>query len=105
MFLRVSSLQYSVIHDKIGKINTLKKIVFFLFFTISKKHFFVYGFSKKKSIKKQNFPHWMKEIFFAEKKRKKMKKKTIKVRTEIFQENKRERNLKAINCQKLLYAN
>ena len=46
----------------------------------------------------------MKEIIFAEKKRKKMKKKTIKVRTEIFQENKRERNLKAINCQKL-YAN
>ena len=35
----------------------------------------------------------------------KKRKKTIKVRIEIFQENKRERNLKAINCQKLLYAN
>ena len=53
----------------------------------------------------------MKEIFFAKKKRKKRKKeneekkKTIKVRIEIFQEIKRERNLKAINCQKLLYTN
>ena len=49
----------------------------------------------------------MKEIFFEKKKKKKMKKrkKRIKVRIEIFQENKRERNLKAINCQKLLYAN
>ena len=50
----------------------------------------------------------MKEIFFIKKKRKKENeetKKTIKVRTEIFQENKRERNLKAINCQKLLYVN
>ena len=48
----------------------------------------------------------MKEIFF-EKKRKKMKKREIriKVRIEIFQENKRDRNLKAINCEKLLYAN
>ena len=35
----------------------------------------------------------------------KKRKKTIKVRIEIFQENKRERNLKAINCQKWLYAN
>ena len=35
----------------------------------------------------------------------KKRKKRIKVRIEIFQENKRERNLKAINCQKLLYAN
>ena len=42
----------------------------------------------------------MKEIFSVKK-----KKKTAKVRIEIFQENKRERNLKAINCQKLLYAN
>ena len=49
----------------------------------------------------------MKEIFFEKKKKKKMKKrkKRIKVRIEIFQENKRERNLKAINCQKLIYAN
>ena len=48
----------------------------------------------------------MKDIFSA-KKRKKMKKrkKTIKVHIEIFEENKRERNLKVINCQKLLYAN
>ena len=52
----------------------------------------------------------MKEIFFAKKKgkkkkkeRKKMKKrKIIKVRNKIFQENKRECNLKTINCQKLL---
>ena len=29
----------------------------------------------------------------------------IKLRIEIFQENKRDRNLKAINCEKLLYAN
>ena len=47
---------------------------------------------------------------FCKKKRKKKKeneekKKTIKVRIEIFQEIKRERNLKAINCQKLLYTN
>ena len=48
----------------------------------------------------------MKEIFFAKKKRKKRKKeneekkKTIKVRIEIFHENKSECNLKAINCQK-----
>ena len=49
----------------------------------------------------------MKEIFFEKKKKKKMKKrkKRIKVRIEIFQENKRERNLKAINCQKLIYSN
>ena len=50
----------------------------------------------------------MKEIFFEKKKKKKKmkkRKKRIKVRIEIFQENKRERNLKAINCQKLLYAN
>ena len=49
----------------------------------------------------------MKEIFFEKKKRKKMKKREIriKVRIEIFQENKRDRNLKAINCEKLLYAN
>ena len=53
----------------------------------------------------------MKEIFFAKKPKKTKKqkkneeKKTIKVRIEIFQENKIERNLKAINCQKLLYAN
>ena len=47
----------------------------------------------------------MKEIFFAKKKkkeRKKMKKRKIKVRIKIFQENKRECNLKTINCQKLL---
>ena len=52
----------------------------------------------------------MKEIFFAKKKKKKKKeneknKKNNKVAIEVFQENKRERNLKAINCQKLLYAN
>ena len=85
------------------------------FFTISEKHFFAYGFSKKK-YKKANFPHRMKEIFFAKKKKKKKKKKErkkeneekkkkINVRIEIFEENKRERNLKVINCQKLLYAN
>ena len=52
----------------------------------------------------------MKEIFFAKKKekkkkeRKKMKKRkiTIKVRIKIFQENKKECNLKTINCQNLL---
>ena len=46
----------------------------------------------------------MKEIFFAKKKTKKKKeneeKKKIKVRIEIFHENKSECNLKAINCQK-----
>ena len=54
----------------------------------------------------------MKEIFFAKnnnnnnkKQKENEEKKTIKVRIEIFQENKIERNLKAINCQKLLYAN
>ena len=50
----------------------------------------------------------MKEIFFAKKNKKNQKKTptaTVKERIEIFQENKRERNLKAINCQKLLYAN
>ena len=50
----------------------------------------------------------MKEIFFAKKTKKNQKKPptaTVKERIEIFQENKRERNLKAINCQKLLYAN
>ena len=48
----------------------------------------------------------MKEIFFAkEKKENENKKKTIKVRLEIFQKNKRERTLKAINCQKLLCVN
>ena len=46
----------------------------------------------------------MKEIFFA-KKKKERKKEKINVRIEIFEENKRERNLKVINCQKLLYAN
>ena len=35
---------------------------------------FAYGFSKK-SYEKANFPHWMKEIFFA--KEKKMKKRKI----------------------------
>ena len=35
----------------------------------------------------------------------KKRKKTKEVRIEIFQEYKRERNLKVINCQKLLYAN
>ena len=103
-----SSLQYSIVNDKIGKINTLKKIMFFsCFFTISKIHFFAYGFSKKK-YKKAKFPHWMKEIFFAKKKKKKRKwrkEKKIKVRIEIFQDYKKERNLKAINSQKLLYAN
>ena len=48
----------------------------------------------------------MKDIFSAKKgKKMKKRKKTIKVRIEIFQDNKRERNLKVINCQKLLYAN
>ena len=48
----------------------------------------------------------MKEVFFAKKKKKEYEeKKTMKVRIEIFQENKRERSLKAINCQKLLCAN
>ena len=52
----------------------------------------------------------MKEIFFAKKKKKRKeneekKKKTIKVCIEIFQDYKKERNLKAINSQKLLYAN
>ena len=47
--------------------------VFFLFFKISKKHFFTYGFSKKK-YKKANFPHRMKEIFFAKKKERKCRK-------------------------------
>ena len=50
----------------------------------------------------------MKEIFFIKKKKKKERKKmkkrkiTIKMRIKIFQENKRECSLKAINCQKLL---
>ena len=68
--------------------------------------FHIWLFQKKK-YKKGNFPHWMKEIFFAKKKKKKErkkeneeKKKTIKVRIEIFHENKSECNLKAINCQK-----
>ena len=39
------------------------------------------------------------------KKQKENEEKKTKVRIEIFQENKIERNLKAINCQKLLYAN
>ena len=48
----------------------------------------------------------MKEIFFfLRKKENEKKKKRVKVPNEIFQENKRERNLKPINCQKLLYAN
>ena len=55
----------------------------------------------------------MKEIFFAKKKKRKKRrrmkmkkiKKTINLRIEIFQDNKRERNLKAINCQKLIYVN
>ena len=62
----------------------------------------------KKSIKKQTFFTEWKKSFSQKKKIKKEneeKKKTIKVRTEIFEENKTERNLKAINCQKLLYAN
>ena len=101
MFSGVSSLHDSIIDDKISK---LKKIMFFSsFFTISEKHFFAYGFSKKK-YKKANVPHRMKEIFFA-KKKKERKKEKINVRIEIFEENKRERNLKVINCQKLLYAN
>ena len=44
-------------------------------------------------------------LFLWKKRRKWKKEKTVKVRTEIFPENKRERNLKAINCQKLLYVN
>ena len=66
---------------------------------------FAYGFSKN-IYKKANFPHWMKEIFFAKKKKKMKKRKIIiKVRIKIFQDNKRERNLKAINYQNLLSAN
>ena len=43
---------------------------------------------------------------FWEKKEKKMKKrKSNKGAHWVFPENKRERNLKAIDCQKLLYAN
>ena len=60
---------------------------------------FAYGFSKK-VIKKQT-PHWMKK----KTKKKKTKTKTRKVCIKIFEENKKEQNLKAINCQKLLYAN
>ena len=62
----------------------------------------------KKSIKKQAES---KKSFLQKKKKKerkkkmKKRKKTIKERTDIFQENKRDRNLKANNCQKLLYAN
>ena len=82
MFLGFSILQYFIIDDKIGK-NIFSRMAF-----------------PKKKYKKANFPRWMKEIFSVKK-----KKKTAKVRIEIFQENKRERNLKAINCQKLLYAN
>ena len=44
-------------------------------------------------------------LFLWKKRRKWKKEKTIKVRNEIFPENKRERNLQAINYQKLLYAN
>ena len=47
----------------------------------------------------------MKEVFFAKKKKEYQEKKPIKVRIEIFQKNKRQRNLKAMNCQKLLCAN
>ena len=47
----------------------------------------------------------MEEIFSAKKKKIKKNKKRIQVRIEIIQENKRERNLKAINCKNLLYAN
>ena len=58
----------------------------------------------KKSIKKQTFlTEWKKS--FLQKKKKENEENTKKVRIETFQENKRERNLKAINCQKLLYAN
>ena len=70
-----------LLSNKIGKINTLKK-------------------------KKQTFlAEWKKIFFTKEEKENENKKKAIKVRIEIFQKNKRERNLKAINCQKLLYVN
>ena len=59
---------------KLAKLIHWRKSCFFLFFTISKKHFFrVWVFQKK--YKKADFPHWMKEVFFAKKKRKNMKKK------------------------------
>ena len=67
-----------------------------------------------KSIKKQTFltewkhgviAPWWKKSFLQKKENEENKKKTIKVRIEIFQDNKRERNLKSINCQKLLYEN
>ena len=55
----------------------------------------------KHNYKKAKFPHWKKEIFSAKKKKmKKRKKKNIGA-----QENKRERNLKAIYYWNLLYAN
>ena len=70
-----------LLSNKIGKINTLKK-------------------------KKQTFlTEWKKIFFTKEEKENESKKKAIKVRIEIFQKNKRERNLKAINCQKLLCVN
>ena len=62
----------------------------------------------KKTIKQQTFLTEGKKYFLQKKKRKKKRrrrkkmkkrKKTIKERIEIFQENKRKRNLKAINCQ------
>ena len=51
------------------------------------------SFLRKKKKKKEEEIKWRKET------------KTIKVRIKIFQKNKRERNSKAVNCQKLIYAN
>ena len=60
----------------------------------------------EKTIKRQTFlTEWNKSFLWKENRRKWKKEKTINERIEIFPENKRERNLKAINCQKLLYAN
>ena len=72
MFSGVSSLQYSIIDDKIGKINTLKEIFFFffLFFTISKNIFSRMDFPKK-TIKQQTFLTEGKKYFLQKKKGKK----------------------------------
>ena len=90
---------------KLAKLIHWRKLWFFLFFTISKKHFFRVWLFQEKSIKKQIFLTEWKKSFLQKKKKEYEEKKTIKVHIEIFQENKRERNLKAINCQKLLCAN
>ena len=56
-------------------------------------------------IKKQTFSLNEGNIFCEKKKKMKKRKIIIKVRIKIFQDNKRERNLKAINYQNLLSAN